>query len=53
MYKVVKKFSGANVGDVIDLNARRAVSELRNGNVVKYVKPIPKPKKKTKEQKFD
>lgn len=35
-YKVVKKFSDAAVGDVIELNDRRAKSEIRNGNVVEY-----------------
>lgn len=52
MYKVIHKFGGSEVGDVIELNDRRARSELRNGNVVPYVKPKKKPVKKTKEQKF-
>ena len=36
MYKVVKSFNGLKIGQVIELNDRRAKSELRNGNVVRY-----------------
>lgn len=33
-YRVVKNFNESHAGDVIWLNDRRAVSELRNGNIV-------------------
>lgn len=45
-YKVIKKFSDANIGDIVDLNERRAKSELANGNVKEY-----KQERKTKELK--
>lgn len=43
MYKVVKEFNGHNVGDVIDLNDRRAKSELSNGNVVASLDDVKDP----------
>jgi len=56
MYKVINKFDDSEVGDVVELNDRRAKSELRSKNVEVYVAPVKKavkkPKKKTKEQKF-
>jgi hypothetical protein len=42
-YKVVKEFDGHSVGDIVELNDRRAKSELRNGNVMEAKQP---PKKK-------
>jgi hypothetical protein len=33
MYKVIKEFNGHKVGDIIELNDRRAKSEIRNENV--------------------
>lgn len=44
MFKVVKQFNDYRVGDVIELNDRRAKSELRNGNVVAHYEPSGKPK---------
>lgn len=38
MYKVIKQFNGHKIGEVIELNERRAKSELRNGNVEVNVK---------------
>lgn len=34
-YKVIKPFNGLTPGDIIELNERRAKSELSNGNVEK------------------
>jgi len=36
LYKVIRQFNNYRPGAVIDLNDRRAKSELRNGNVVEY-----------------
>ena len=53
MYKVLHKFDDSEVGDIVDLNDRRAKSELRSKNVEVYIKKVAKkPRKKTKEQKF-
>jgi hypothetical protein len=33
MYRVINDFNGHKIGDIIELNDRRAKSELRNGNI--------------------
>ena len=43
MYKVINEFNSHKLGDEIELNDRRAKSELRNGNVEKVMK---RPEKK-------
>jgi len=43
MYKVINEFNGHKLGDEIELNDRRAKSELRNGNVEKVME---RPEKK-------
>jgi len=48
-YKVVKNFNESHTGDVIWLNDRRAVSELRNGNIIEVKEE--KKAYKTKEEK--
>jgi hypothetical protein len=47
MYKVINEFNGHKLGDEIELNDRRAKSELRNGNVEKVMEM---PKKAEKEE---
>lgn len=49
LYKVVKQFNDYQPGTVIELNERRAKSEIGNGNVVEYKEE--KLKYKTKEEK--
>jgi len=51
MYTVIKEFNGFKVGDTIDLNERRAKSELANGNVKEYKKRNTKEEKRVKRTK--
>ena len=44
MYKVIKEFNGHKVGDTINLNDRRAKSELNNGTIKKAEKATVKNK---------
>jgi hypothetical protein len=47
MYKVINEFDGHKLGDEIELNDRRANSELRSGNVEKV---MDQPKKAEKQE---
>jgi hypothetical protein len=47
-YKVIKEYNGLKVGDIVELNERRAKSEVRHGNVIEA-----KAAKKTAKQKME
>lgn len=53
MYRVIKEFNGHKVGDVIELNDRRAKSELNNGNVELTTMPNKKKEKRTIKNKIE
>ena len=46
MYRVIRDYENYKVGDIIELNERRAKSEIANGNVEWYAEPKKKAEKK-------
>ena len=51
MYIVTKEFNGLKIGDKVELNDRRAKSEIANGNVKEYKKRNTKEEKRVKRTK--